>query len=306
MNALSNGEIVAEQGSRAKSPGDFNVKLSTKYVRFSDDILSGTYNLNDYNYPYAQRQNTSGYVLPSENEWVKAAYYAGSKTSNGTPYYYYPTGSNQAPEPLISSYWATSNGEPQGRVNVNSKGDVLNQKLSASVIKQKGYANYDSQVFWAPDYTSIEASSDGKANVTDVGGAATPSPWLTYDQGGNLVEYTDTVTAAIGEPDSESTENVPVYFKVHGGIANAPEYQLWITATGTSNPYGQTLGSMYQYGGARVGFLPTAKDKTKSRNASPSSLADPLTGQRVVTRVDSLETFDTFYTTSNADAINAL
>jgi formylglycine-generating enzyme required for sulfatase activity len=306
INALSNGEIVAEKTTRAKSPEGFNVKLSTKYVRFSDDILSGAYNLNDYNYPYAQRQNTSGFVLPSENEWVKAAYYAGSQTSNGTPYYYYPTGSNQAPAALTSSYWASANGADSSSVNVNSKGEVISKKLSKSTINTKGYANYDSRVFWAPDYTSIDASSNGKANVTNVGGAASPSPWLTYDQGGNLVEYTDTVTAAIQAPDSENKENVPVYFKVHGGIANATEYQLWITATGTSNPYGQNLGSMYQYGGARLGFLPSAKDNTKSRSANPSSIADPLTGQRVVTRVDSLETFDTFYTTSNANAINAL
>ena len=306
INSLSNGQIVAETSRKAKSPDGFNVQLSTKYVRFSDDILSGAYNLNDYNYPYAQRQNVSGFVLPSENEWVKAAYYAGSQTGNGTPYYYYPTGSNQAPEPLTSSYWASSNNEPQASVNVNNKGDVISRKLSASVIKTKGYANYDSRVFWSTDYTSIEASSDGKANVTDVGGAATPSPWLTYDQGGNLVEYTDTVTAAIQEADSENTENVPVYFKVHGGIANATEYQLWITATGTSNPYGQVLGSMYQYGGARIGYLPNAKDKTRSKSANPSTYADPLTGQRVVTRVDSVDSFDTFYTISNSDAINAL
>ena len=306
VNALSNGEVVAEQSKQAKSPEGFNVKLSTKYVRFSDNILSGTYNLNDYNYPYAQRQNTSGFVLPSENEWVKAAYYADSKTNNGTPYYYYPTRSNQAPDKLISSYWASNNGEPESKVTVNSKGDVISKKLSSSVIKKKGYANYDSRVFWAPGYTSIDASSDQKANVTDVGGAATPSPWLTYDQGGNVVEYTDTVTAAIQEPDSENKENVPVYFKIHGGIANATEYQLWITATGTSNPYGQNLGSVYQYGGARVGYVPNSKDRTPNKTANPSSYADPLTGQRVVTRVDSGTTFDTFYTTDTAEAIDTL
>ena len=306
VNALSNGKIVAEKSSKAKSPEGFDVELSTKYVRFSDNILSGTYNLNDYNYPYAQRQRTSGFVLPSENEWTKAAYYAGSKTNNGTSYYYYPTNSNQAPEPLTSSSWASSNGQSESSVNVNSKGDVISKKLSQSTINSTGYANYDSRVFWAPGYTSIEASSNGKANVTNVGGAATPSPWLTYDQGGNLVEYTDTVTAAIQEPDSQNEENVPVYFKVHGGIANATEYQLWITATGTSNPYGQTLGSMYQYGGARVGFLPGGGKQTNKRTAEASSLADPLTGQRVVTRVDSGITYDTFYTTDTANAIDTL
>ncbi|QVV67170.1 hypothetical protein [Synechococcus sp. LA31] len=306
VNALSNGKVVAEKGNKAKSPEGFNVKLSTKYVRFSDDILTGAYNLNDYNYAYAQRQNTNGFVLPSENEWTKAAYYASSKTNNGTPYYYYPTSSNQAPEPLTSAYWASSNSQPSSGVNVNNKGEVVNKKLSQSTINSKGYANYDSRVFWAPTDTSIDASSNGKANVTNVGGAATPSPWLTYDQGGNLVEYTDTVTAAIQAPDSENKENVPVYFKVHGGIANAKEYQLWITATGTSNPYGQVLGSMYQYGGARVGFIPGDNKQTKKRSAEASSLADPLTGQRVVTRIDSGTTYDTFYTTDTAEAIDTL
>lgn len=306
VNALSNGEVVAEDNQQAKSPEGFNVKLSTKYVRLSKDILSGAYNLNDYNYPYAQRQNTSGFVLPSENEWVKAAYYAGSPTSNGTPYYYYPTASNRAPEQLISEYWAGSNGQRSSLVTVNSKGDVISDKLLPSTIRKKGYANYDSRVFWAPGYTSIEASSNNKANVTNVGGAATPSPWLTYDQGGNVVEYTDTVTAAIQEADSENKENVPVYFKVHGGIANATEYQLWITATGTSNPYGQNLGSLYQYGGARVGYLPSRNEQPLKTIARPSANADPLTGQRVVTRVDSGTTFDTFYTTDTAAAIDAL
>ena len=306
INALSNGTIVAEQSKRGKSPEGFNVKLSTKYVRFSDNILSGAYNLNDYNYPYAQRQNISGFVLPSENEWIKAAYYAGSKTDNNTPYYYYPTAGNQAPEPLTSAYWASSNGGSSDSINVSAQGNVIQKRLSNATVRDKGYANYNSQVFWAPGYTSIESSSNDKANVTNVGGAASPSPWLTYDQGGNLVEYTDTVTAAIQEPDSENKEQVPVYFKVHGGIANATEYQLWITATGTSNPYGQVLGSMYQYGGARAGYLPDAEAKPKNKSATPSRLADPLTGQRVVTRVDSLDSFDTFYTTNNSDAISAL
>jgi hypothetical protein len=99
---------------------------------------------------------------------------------------------------------------------------------------------------------------------------------------------------------------VPVYFKVHGGIANATEYQLWLTATGTSNPYGQNLGSMYQYGGARVAYLPGQLKTPKNKRVKPSIYADPLTGLGVVTRVDSIDSFDTFYTTSNTAAIDAL
>ena len=302
INALSNGTVVAETTQTQRGPTGNKVETSTKYVQLSDKITNGSYNLNDYNYPFAHRQNIQGFVLPSQDEWIKAAYYNGSKTDNGTSYYYYPTSSNTKPEPLTSA-----GRESTGRktVNVDSSGNVITDKLSPETIKEKGYANYNSQVFWAPPYTTVE-SGNSKANVTDVGGAQSPSPWLTYDQGGNLVEYTDTSTAAFSEPGSKNKEKMPAYFKVHGGIANATEYQLWLTATGTSNPYGQVLGSMHQYGGARIGYLSEGVDPIKPQKAKPSRYADPLTGEGVVTRVDSLDSFDTLYTTSNQEAIQAL
>ena len=304
INSLNNGTIVSESQTQSKSPEEHDVQLSTKYIRLSDNITQGAYNLNDYNYPLVQRQNTSGFVLPSENEWIKAAYYAGKITDSGTPYYYYPTASNTPPTPLTSAPWAEKNGDTSN-VNVNSQGNVISKRLSKQDIKSQGYANYNSQVFWAAPYTTIDSGSN-KANVTNIGGAESPSPWLTYDQGGNLVEYTDTPTAAFAQPGSENLEKMPVYFKVHGGIANATEYQLWLTATGTSNPYGQVLGSMNQYGGARIGYLPDDSQTPHKQKAKPSRYADPLTGDGVVTRVDSLKSFDTFYTTNNQAAIQAL
>lgn len=63
---------------------------------------------------------------------------------------------------------------------------------------------------------------------------------------------------------------------------------------------------MYEYNGARVSYIPEAGNTDLPDQAIPSAIADPLTGQGVVTRVDSLNTFDTFYTTSNAEATEAL
>lgn len=307
VNSLSNGKVVSATSKKAKGPDGLSVNLSKKYIRFSDNILSGTYNLNDYNYPTARRQNISGFVLPSENEWIKAAHYSGKDTGNNTPYYYYPTASNTAPKPLISEPWATKNSISIDSVNVDKNGNVNPKKLNSQTIAETGYANYNKQVYWQPTYADdYVAANDVNANVTDVGGAKSPSPWLTYDQGGNLVEYTDTATAVLEEPDSPNVENMPMYFKVHGGIANNIDYQLWITATGTSNPFGQVTGSMYQYGGARVGYLPSQQKTPLPTRAKPSIYADPLTGIGVVNRVDSVETFDTYYTTNNEDAINAL
>ena len=104
--------------------------LSKKYVRFSDDYLTGAYDLNDSNYALATRQNIAGFFLPSENEWVKGSYYAGSETDNGTFYYYYPTSSNSVPQPLESAAWLIEQGiRPDAAelaANVDQDGNVIN------------------------------------------------------------------------------------------------------------------------------------------------------------------------------------
>ena len=61
--------------------------------------------------------------------------------------------------------------------------------------------------------------------------------------GGNLIEITDTISKAPESIDGINPQDVPIYLRAHGGITNAAEYQLWITATGASDPYGQVLGS---------------------------------------------------------------
>ena len=55
-----------------------------------------------------------------------------------------------------------------------------------------------------------------------------------------------------------------------------------------------------------MSYIPEAGNTDLPDQATPSAIADPLTGLGVVTRVDSLNTYDTFYTTSNADATDAL
>jgi hypothetical protein len=100
--------------------------------------------------------------------------------------------------------------------------------------------------------------------------------------------------------------DLPAYVKVHGGIANASTYQLWLTATGTSDPYGQALGQVDTQGGARFGFVPNAQSDRgigNSRFVSPSTLATPLTSNGLVYRLDSLKTLDTLYTSNLTTAI---
>jgi formylglycine-generating enzyme required for sulfatase activity len=49
------------------------------------------------------RNSLSTYFLPSENEWYKAAYYDPNKNSRSGGYWLYPTGSDSAPNPVLSS-----------------------------------------------------------------------------------------------------------------------------------------------------------------------------------------------------------
>jgi hypothetical protein len=288
-NSLYNGSTVAIDNSNGKSPLGYRVHLQTRYVNLSTNISTGMYDLEDSSYPYFNRLSTTGYVIPSENEWVKAAYYSPRQTGNGTHYYYYPTVSNKPPKALTTA---------KPKPTVNRLGEVIQSNLTPGVA----YSNYNQAVVWQPPYDPERA--DNGANVIGVGGDRTPSPWLTYDQGGNVVEYTDTVAAP--PPGVANPRDLPVFVKVHGGIANAAIYQLWLTATGTSDPYGQSLGQTDTQGGARFGYLPNAQaDRSigTSRDVQRSALANPLTSKGLVYRLDNLNTLTTFYTTSLTQAI---
>jgi hypothetical protein len=290
VNSMYNGTTVAIDNRQARSPLGFHVHLQTRFVKLSTNISTGMYDLQDSSYQFFQRLDTTGYVVPSENEWVKAAYYSPLATGNGTHYFYYPTVSNTPPTAL-----STSNPKP----SVNNVGNII----QANLVPGVAYSNYNESVNWQPPYDPLQANND--ANVADVGKDRTPSPWLTYDQGGNAVEYTDTVAAP--PPGVVNPHNLSEFVKVHGGIANAKTYQLWLTATGTSSPYGQDLGQTDTQGGARFGYVPNAhtdRSIRTSKGVSSSALAKPRTSDRLVYRLDNLNTLDTYYTTNLTQAIN--
>ena len=320
INSLTNGGAVGEKQRLRKSPLGFDVVVTDRFFKFSPTIDSGSYALNDSNYAFLARQNVEGLFFPSQNEWIKAAYFAGDDTGNKTDYFYFPTASNKAPVPLF-----TKQGKKQGSakgpaseskyavVNVTDTGEVLVDELSSKAIKKQGYSNYDYGVFWQPWYAPA-GKTYKNANVTNVGGSASPSPWLAYDMGGNVVEYTDTVAGALDlskkEAEAigaaENLQELPVAFRAHGGIANATGYQLWITATGAGDPYGQILGSAYEYGGARLSYVGDGSPAKASKRLKPSDIADVITGQQVVTRADSVDSLDTHYSSSLGETISRL
>ena len=312
INSITNGDFVGVKERVEKSSLGTDVTVSDRYFRFSDQIDSGSYALNDSNYPFFARTNNEGLFLPSQNEWIKAAYYAGRETDNSTEYFYFPTSSNKPPLPLFTQAGKdndASEGDaaknPHAVVDVSDTGVVNQDALNNKSRKNRGYANYDLGVFWQPWYAPDDITYSN-ANVTDVGGSNSPSPWLAYDMGGNLVEYTDTVAGALDIKSSKNNQKLPVGFRAHGGIANATGYQLWITATGAGDPYGQILGSAYEYGGARLAFVGDEQPQTPSGRLRKASTTDGLTGLDVVTRADSVRTFDTHYSDNLGTTISRL
>ena len=66
-----------------------------------------------------------------------------------------------------------------------------------------------------------------QGSLNTVGQAGTFSPWGTLEQGGNAVEWTDTIT-----PPPFGMKGHRVWRRLHGGVPNAPVYQLWLSAIG--------------------------------------------------------------------------
>jgi len=125
----------------------------------SGSTETGVYNMSSPTPP--PRSGTATYWIPSENEWYKAAYYDPSVSGPEQDYWLYPTRSNIAPG--------------------NEIGAGANQ------------ANY-----YAGDYsvTQSDASSySSSQNYLTDGGVFTSSAsfYGTYDQGGNVWEWNDTV-----------------------------------------------------------------------------------------------------------------
>ncbi len=130
------------------------------------DTETGVYNLGNVTSPVntsitrdATTWNNGGVAIASDDEWFKAAYYDPTLNSGSGGYWNYPTMSNTAP----TSATADATG------NISNPGTNI--------------ANFSNGADWN--------SQDG--NVTTVGsaGAGSASYYGTYDQGGNVWEWTE-------------------------------------------------------------------------------------------------------------------
>ena len=246
VNSLYNGDVL----SRTESSAD-GFDFVDYRVRLSRETEQGMYDLLGNRRSGATRAHSSGFVVPSQDEWIKAAYF--DPTGGGTfSYWQYPTGPFDAPN--VSS------------LNPNN-GDVVNsatQPLSSYSLYGPPGAPAGSFPTWCPPQAGQVAcdsvnplglspqmyQSLYQGNLSTVGQAQTRSPWGTLDQGGNAVEWTDTITPSpLGPLDPR------VWRRLHGGVANAPAYQLWISAIGLQPEDNVFFDNTYPWLGFRIGVI---------------------------------------------------
>ena len=84
-NWLQNGQPTGTEGNGTTETGSYTLNGGTSTAALM----------------VVTRSSTATYVIPTENEWYKAAYYEGGSTNAG--YWLYPTQSNTAPSNTLSS-----------------------------------------------------------------------------------------------------------------------------------------------------------------------------------------------------------
>jgi hypothetical protein len=247
VNALYNGQVLFKQASDSGSFRyvDYQVKLSRQTER-------GMYDLARNKRTGATRAHKTGFVVPSQNEWIKAAYY--DPTGGGTySYWKYPTnpgvfGDGTATAPaqtlLDPTTGDVTNATTQPLANYHASGTPAPSWCPAEVEP----ALCSSVNPFGIDPTTYAELYQG--SLSTVGQALTTSPWGTLEQGGNAVEWTDTIT-----PPPSDRSGGRVWRRLHGGIANAPAYQLWLSAVGLQPQDNHFYNVTYPWLGFRVGVV---------------------------------------------------
>jgi hypothetical protein len=246
-NSVANGKVLSKTEQTVGS-GSTEYKYVTYKVQLSRRTGEGMY---DMHKRAPIRTSGTGFVIPSQNEWIKAAYW--SRTGNGTfNYWWFPTNPGNPFE----------EGTGPNQVTLNpSNGDVTN-------ASNQPVANFhesgEAAPYWCPSNRTeqeckqvnplhLPAKVYEKAfqgSLSTVGQAGTYGPWGTLEQGGNAVEWTDTIT----KPPF-GAKGHRVWRRLHGGVPNAPVYQLWLSAVGLQPQKNTFFRETYPWLGFRIGVI---------------------------------------------------
>jgi hypothetical protein len=247
-NSVANGKVLSKTGS-TRGSGSTEFRYVTYKVRLSRRTATGMY---DMHKRAPVRTRASGFVIPSQNEWIKAAYY--DRTGGGTfSYWWFPTNPGNP--------FAEGTGPSQVTLDPDT-GDVTNAGGQPLANFRAGGST--PAPYWCPSNQTKEAcdtvnplhlppAAYQKAfagSLSTVGQAETYGPWGTLEQGGNAVEWTDTIT-----PPPFGAKGHRVWRRLHGGVPNAPVYQLWLSAVGLQPQKNTFFTATYPWLGFRIGVI---------------------------------------------------
>jgi hypothetical protein len=251
VNSLYNGQVLSK---KASASGTF--KYVTYRVRLSRDTERGMYDLAREKRSGATRARKTGFVVPSQDEWVKAAYY--DPNGGGTySYWKYPTNAGVFGDGTATAPSTTTLDPTNGDVTNSTTQPLANYHASEQPAPSWCPAAVEAAVCSSVNPFGMEPSTYAKAyqgSLSTVGEAGTLSPWGTLEQGGNAVEWTDTIT-----PPPAGREGGRVWRRLHGGIANAPAYQLWLSAVGLQPQDNPFYDYTYPWLGFRIGVVGNLK-----------------------------------------------
>jgi hypothetical protein len=249
VNSLTNGTVLSHVQSTSHG---FNYVTYT--VRLSPRTEQGMYDVNN---PATARAKSTGFVIPSNNEWVKAAYYD-PKGGGTDSYWAYPTGPFNQPNVAVlnpkNGNVENASDQPLSTYNPNdpnSTSDTPGAPPGKAPTWCPSQAGSSCGNLPADFPQGLDLQKNYMANVSTVGQDQTPSPWGTYDQGGNVVEILDTLA-----PQPPGYNFLRDWHYYHGGVANAPAYQLEISAFGYF-PGDTAFSRAYPWLGFRIGVIGT-------------------------------------------------
>ena len=247
VNSMDNGKVLSKTSSQSHG-----FSYTTYTVRLSPQTEKGMYDVNN---PVTKRSESSGFVIPSNDEWVKAAYY--DPKGGGThSYWAYPTGPFNPPNVSIlnptngnvtnASDQPLSTYNPNDPTSTNDTPGSPKGKAPTWCPSQEGKACGD----LPPSFPAgLDLEKNYMANVSTVGQTKTFSPWGTLDQGGNVVEILDSLA-----PQPPGYKFLRDWHYYHGGVANAPAYQVEISAFGYF-PGDTAFSRAYPWLGFRIGVI---------------------------------------------------
>ena len=247
-NSLYNGVLLAKKASSSNGFGYVTYK-----VRLSPRTERGMYDMSER---ATTRSKKAGFVIPSQDEWIKSAYY--DRNGGGTySYWKYPTnagvfGDDTATAPVQATL------DPSNGNVTNAASQPLSIFHTANTPPPSWCpATFSAEACTTVNPLGLDAEKYAKAfagSLGTVGQAGTLGPWGTLDQGGNAVEWTDTITAP-----PFGVKGKRVWRRLHGGIANAPAYQLWLSAVGLNPQDNAVFTATYPWLGIRIGVVGNLK-----------------------------------------------